>query len=219
VPARISVHGHRGARAILPENSLAGFDYAIRAGVDAIELDVTLGGGEVLFVSHDPVSAESNPPTLAEVLVLALAAPSTVDLAIDVKSSETAPPDRLARLVLHEIRQHALGQRSIVQSFDFRILHEMSRIAPDIRLAALIKEDTREFADIAAEAGGVPIVSAHQSLVILAKVAAAHAAGLSLMAWTVNGPKDWDAMIASDVNAIVTDDPAALIAYLSGRSG
>lgn len=51
----LAVHGHRGARAVLPENTLAGFEYAIRAGADYLELDVLATRDNVLVVSHDPV--------------------------------------------------------------------------------------------------------------------------------------------------------------------
>jgi glycerophosphoryl diester phosphodiesterase len=50
----IGVHGHRGARAALPENTLEGFRYAIAAGVDAIEMDVAITRDDVPVVSHDP---------------------------------------------------------------------------------------------------------------------------------------------------------------------
>ena len=53
VARRIVVHGHRGARAILPENTLASFEYAIRSGVDAIEFDLAVTKDNVLVVSHD----------------------------------------------------------------------------------------------------------------------------------------------------------------------
>ena len=33
---KIEVHGHRGARALRPENTLPAFEYAIQAGVDAL---------------------------------------------------------------------------------------------------------------------------------------------------------------------------------------
>ena len=43
----IQVHGHRGARAVLPENTLPAFEYAIDQGVDAIEMDVILTKDDV----------------------------------------------------------------------------------------------------------------------------------------------------------------------------
>src|SRR5690349_22818161 len=52
---RILVHGHRGARAMRPENSLPAFEYAIGVGVDALELDMAVTKDNVLVVSHDPL--------------------------------------------------------------------------------------------------------------------------------------------------------------------
>ena len=54
----IQVHGHRGARARWPENTLPAFRYAIAAGVDAVELDVAVTADDVVVVSHDPVVAQ-----------------------------------------------------------------------------------------------------------------------------------------------------------------
>jgi len=52
---RIQVQGHRGARAVLPENSLPAFEHAIEVGADVLELDVVLTKDDVPVVSHDPV--------------------------------------------------------------------------------------------------------------------------------------------------------------------
>lgn len=46
--------GHRGARGLYPENTLAGFTGALMLGVDALELDVALTADSVVAVSHDP---------------------------------------------------------------------------------------------------------------------------------------------------------------------
>jgi glycerophosphoryl diester phosphodiesterase len=46
--------------------------------------------------------------------------------------------------------------------------------------------------------------------------AAAHAKIL-VVPWTADTPEEWDPLIAAKVDAIITDDPAALIAYLKKR--
>src|SRR5258708_30710003 len=51
---RIQVHGHRGARAMRPENTIPAFQYAIGIGVDVLELDMAVTKDDVLVVSHDP---------------------------------------------------------------------------------------------------------------------------------------------------------------------
>lgn len=51
---RILVHGHRGARARRPENTIPAFRYAIEQGVDVLELDIAVTRDGVAVVSHDP---------------------------------------------------------------------------------------------------------------------------------------------------------------------
>lgn len=56
---RIEVQGHRGARALRPENTLPAFQYAIEVGADVLELDVHLTGDDQLVVTHDPLVSPS----------------------------------------------------------------------------------------------------------------------------------------------------------------
>jgi glycerophosphoryl diester phosphodiesterase len=53
--ARILVHGHRGARARRPENTIPAFEYAIAQGVDALEMDMAVTKDNVIVISHDPI--------------------------------------------------------------------------------------------------------------------------------------------------------------------
>lgn len=258
---RILVHGHRGARARRPENTLPAFQYAIAQGVDALELDMAVTKDNVLVISHDPVlrppvctgprpSAVIHELTLAEVRqwdcgalrnpafpnqqpvpgtrtptldeVFDLAGRGTFDFNIETKSFPEHPeytpsPEEFAKLVLARIRAHKLEKRIILQSFDWRTLVAMRRLAPEIRLSALTEKDTRGFVDIAKDAANAEIVSPIASLVTPEKVAAAHAARIQVVPWTANTPEAWDRLIAAKVDAIITDDPAALIAYLKTR--
>ncbi|MEA2738631.1 MAG: glycerophosphoryl diester phosphodiesterase, partial [Acetobacteraceae bacterium] len=51
---RIDIQGHRGARALFPENTLEGFRAAFALGVPAFELDVGMTADGVVVVAHDP---------------------------------------------------------------------------------------------------------------------------------------------------------------------
>ncbi len=51
---RLDIQGHRGARALFPENTLEGFLATSALGVTAFELDVGLTADGVLVVTHDP---------------------------------------------------------------------------------------------------------------------------------------------------------------------
>lgn len=46
--------GHRGARGLFPENTVAGFVATCAIGVDALELDIAVTADGVAVVSHDP---------------------------------------------------------------------------------------------------------------------------------------------------------------------
>jgi glycerophosphoryl diester phosphodiesterase len=48
------LQGHRGARGLAPENTLAGFAAALRIGVDTLELDLAITRDGVVVISHDP---------------------------------------------------------------------------------------------------------------------------------------------------------------------
>ncbi len=51
--ADFDLQGHRGARALAPENTLAGFSRALSIGVSTLELDVVLSADGVPVVAHD----------------------------------------------------------------------------------------------------------------------------------------------------------------------
>jgi glycerophosphoryl diester phosphodiesterase len=257
MPKRILVHGHRGTRALRPENTLPAFEYAIAAGVDALELDMAVTKDNVIVVSHDPLlhppvcsgpqpEAVIHQLTLAEVKqwdcgkvqnpgfprqqampgtrmptleeVFALAPRGKFLFNIETKSFPdhpelTPPPDEFARMVLAIVRKHHLESRVILQSFDFRTLIAMKKLAPEIQLSALYEGRPKDFVAIAREAGA-GIVSPQFKLVTPEQVRAAHAAGLQVVPWTADTPEDWDQLAAAGVDAIISDDPAALIERL-----
>ena len=49
------LQGHRGARGLAPENTLAGFEQALALGVSTLELDVVISADGVPVISHDSV--------------------------------------------------------------------------------------------------------------------------------------------------------------------
>lgn len=56
-PARI--YGHRGARGVLPENTLESFSYLSEIGIDAVEFDIQLTSDAQLILLHDPFVPEA----------------------------------------------------------------------------------------------------------------------------------------------------------------
>lgn len=53
-PPGIDLQGHRGARGLLPENSIPAFLYALELGVTTLEMDVAINAEGHAVVSHEP---------------------------------------------------------------------------------------------------------------------------------------------------------------------
>lgn len=51
---RLDIQGHRGARGLLPENSIRGFVKAVDLGVTTLELDLCITRDKQVIVSHEP---------------------------------------------------------------------------------------------------------------------------------------------------------------------
>jgi glycerophosphoryl diester phosphodiesterase len=170
-------------------------------------------------------------PTLDE--VLDLAPQGKFDFNIETKIFPSHPeltpsPEEFVKLIDDAVKRHNLQSRVILQSFDFRTLIAMKDLDPAIRLSALISGDPNgdammgitdtdtDFVSIGKKTGA-QIISPNFHLVTPAKVAAAHAAGLQIVPWTVDKPGDWQKMVDAKVDAIITDDPEALIAWLRAK--
>ncbi|WP_258102497.1 glycerophosphodiester phosphodiesterase [Marinoscillum sp. MHG1-6] len=50
----IDFQGHRGARGLMPENSIPAFQKAVELGVSTLEMDVVITGDGQVLVSHEP---------------------------------------------------------------------------------------------------------------------------------------------------------------------
>jgi glycerophosphoryl diester phosphodiesterase len=256
---KILVHGHRGARARRPENTLPAFRYAIEQGVDVLELDVAVTKDGVPVVSHDPLinaticsgpktgvaihtltleqlheydcGAKQNPafatqtpvagtrvPALDEVFELGRG--NTVWFNVETKIFADRPeltpgPEAFTTLIFDHIRKHGLEKRVILQSFDPRTLQVMKKLDAAIPRSALFEKE-RDWPEVAREFAAT-IFSPEYHLVTPQKVAKAHAAGMQVVPWTVNKPEDWQRLVDARVDAIISDDPASLIAWLKAR--
>jgi glycerophosphoryl diester phosphodiesterase len=267
-PAQVKIHGHRGCRALRPENTMPAFRHALELGVDVLELDMGVTKDNHVLVSHDPhinpklcryadgrplekplairtltlaetqqfdCGALSNvdypkqqpvpgtpPPTLDQVLELAKAHPRVefnIETKIFPKEPELTPdPATFARLVVDIVRKHKLEKRVIVQSFDPRTLREVRKIAPAIRLAVLSSaRDPSDYIALAQEIKA-EIVSPEFKKLTAPDVARARKLGMQVIPWTPNEEGDWQRMVELGVDAIITDDPAALAAFLKRGS-
>jgi glycerophosphoryl diester phosphodiesterase len=212
----VAVIGHRGSCATHPENTIDAFQHALDAGADAVELDVTLSRDGLLAVSHDPIRCDfaripKGAPSIEQVVEFARGN----SLFFDVEAKWYLPSPmhgkEYARLFMAAVAP--LAGRVAVRSFHHRLLRFAHEIAPEIPLIALTRRSAIRWVPIAKKARARAI-SPHHWLITPGEVRRAHKAGLPVYAWTVNREEEWRRMLRLGVDGIITDDPAALAAFL-----
>ena len=222
------VIGHRGAAGLAPENTLAGFEHAVRLGVDAVELDVHLSADEHLVVIHDErvdrttngtgevaatafdvlrtldAGAGQRVPTLDEVLE---AVPARVAVNIELKGRGTAAP--VARAVAG--RERPL----LVSAFDHDELARFHRLCPTIPCAPLLARWRHGVLDTA-RALSAWSVNLADRIAETATVGAVLATGCHCLVYTVNDVERAVALRAMGVTGVFSDFPDRLLRAHSG---
>jgi glycerophosphoryl diester phosphodiesterase len=179
---------------------------------------------------HQVAVPHTTIPTFEE--VLDLAPQGTFQYNVETKSFPSHPeftpsPEVFVAMIDEAVKRHHLQSRVILQSFDFRTLHAMRKLDPSIRLSALfgqaqydgmmgVTDPDKSFAHIA-KITGAEILSPDQSLVTPAAVKVAHDLGVQVAPYTVNTAEGWQSMADAHVDAIITDDPAGLLAWLRAQ--
>jgi len=295
-PAAFDVEGHRGARGLAPENTLAAFRRALEVGVTTLETDLAVTKDGVLVISHDPYLnpdlvrgpdgawlatkgppihaltyaeiqryeiGRLNPateyarqfpqqrpadgqrfPTLAEVFALGTGKPVRFNIETKItpdSRAETPEPTTFARLVMAAVHRAGMESRVTVQSFDWRTLVALKKLAPDIETSCLTIEspgmDTVGRASgqpsrwhaghsLAHFGGSVPRMADAASCgtwsmfwrnLTQQEITEAHALGLRVLPWTVNDPADMARLIDWGVDGIITDYPDRLRKVLADK--
>jgi glycerophosphoryl diester phosphodiesterase len=291
------LQGHRGARGLVPENTIEAFRTALGIGVTTLELDLAMTKDGILVVSHDSVLnpdhtrgpdgtflaapgpairsltlAELEPydvgrlkpgssyaarfpeqrgmdgvriPTLAAVFDLVRHTKAdhvrfNIETKLTPTSGDTTPdPESFAQALATALRDAGLTARATVQSFDWRTLVAMRRIASEIERVCLTLEggdgDTiqRRQAgpspwtaglDVDDFGGSVPRLVAAADCAVWSPFfrnltpeifAEAAALGLKVIPWTVNEPPDMERLIELGVAGIITDYPDRLRAVMA----
>ncbi|MCL2812283.1 MAG: glycerophosphodiester phosphodiesterase [Clostridia bacterium] len=233
---KVEVWAHRGASGYAPENTMEAFALAISQGADGIELDVHLSAdGHVVVIHDETVDHVSDGfgrvidltlaalktlnvhklkpryanicriPTLEE--VLRLVTPTGLALNIELKNNVEPYPGLEEKCV--ELVKHAgMSGRVWFSSFNHQSLGRLKAIDSSLRCGALYGKAPP---DILASARSLGIEALHPHHGTLrngeALVAACHADGLRVHAWTVNNPRTVRTMARSHVDAVITDYP------------
>jgi glycerophosphoryl diester phosphodiesterase len=195
---RPEIIAHRGASRERPENTLAAFTRAVELGADAVELDVHLHPDGTLRVHHDPAVPQGapTPPRLEDVFDLLK---GKVTIYCELKGPDTAAG------TLDVIRRGRAV--AAVHSFDHRQVADALRLAPEVPRGVL--EASYPVEPLAAlQAVEGRDLWRHRDAIDEALVAAAHAAGARVIAWTVNDEESMRRLAALGVYGLCTDDVA-----------
>jgi glycerophosphoryl diester phosphodiesterase len=153
----------------------------------------------------------------------------------------TVDPATFAKLVVDAVCNARMEDRVTVQSFDWRTLVEVKRLAPGIPTACLTIEtadhdtvkpsgatssawtaglDLRNYANSVprlAQAAGCNIWSPLAGNVTSAYVKEAHDLGMQVLPWTVNDPVLMTRLIDQGVDGLITDYPDRLRKVMADR--
>ncbi|MCX7239986.1 MAG: glycerophosphodiester phosphodiesterase family protein [Burkholderiales bacterium] len=293
------MQSHRGGRGLLPENTLAAFENAIRMGTTTLELDLAITADGIPVISHDAALnpaltrdatghwlSEQGPliktltlaevqsfdvgrlnpahwyarefpmqrardgqriPTLASLFKLAndLGA-KDVHFDIETKINPHRPDDTLSpqafvESLLGVVREAGMSKRVMVQSFDWRTLEFLHKLAPEIRTMYLTVEsvDFNTVKDSAWTAGhkienfhgSVPnmirtsagtsegvIWAPHYKYLTPDLVEVAHTLGMQVIPWTVNDNFRMEQLIDWKVDGIISDYPDRLRQAMASKA-
>ncbi len=116
-------------------------------------------------------------------------------------------PAVYADLVMREIKEGGVMERSIIQSFDYRPLQYLHQQGAGVHLALLV-EDRLPPSEHLLRLGFVPaIYSPYYLLVDKKLVALCRKEGMKLIPWTVNDSAAADQLLELGVDGIITDYP------------
>jgi glycerophosphoryl diester phosphodiesterase len=238
------VVAHRGNSAVAPQNTLAAFEAAWRAGADCVEMDVQLtADGRVVVIHDDTVDAttDGSGPVSSYTLdairaldagawfspafagqqvpafeeVVAFLRRRQIDLLLEFKDAWSA--DDVA-LCTEPLLTAGVGPRVVVQSFEVSTVAALRDAAPQLRRGLLLEAVPRDLDDLAEELGVVTVNP--DGALLLADptfVAHRHAAGQEVAPWTLDEPWEWQTAERLRVDAVITDCPDRLRGWLVGR--
>ncbi|MDG1262131.1 MAG: glycerophosphodiester phosphodiesterase family protein [Flavobacteriales bacterium] len=126
---------------------------------------------------------------------------------------------QFASLVIGELRELGIVDRTCIQSFNQNALEAVHAIAPEICTTWLIDEE-QDFATNATALSFIPsIVSPYYSDLTQEHVSFAHAKGMKVIPWTVNTELEMTRLIGIGVDGIITDYPDKLFDLITQEEG
>ena len=234
------VIAHRGAKAYMPENTLAAYSLAVAQGADMLEIDIHLARDQTMPISHDTTLERfGQDGEIADVSLgdLRAMSRSTFEARRSDKPYEDIPVleevldrfgdivpfnleiktmtgDRsypgLQEKVVDQVVKRGLLSQTLFSSFSDEVLRELRALCPEARLGVLVDPRAPEGVFERAEAVGAESINPHFVLADPGLVARAHEKGLAVYVYTVDEPWRMRELFASGVDGIFSNAPDLL---------
>jgi|SRR5215216_1302816 len=162
--------------------------------------------------------ANETVPNLRE--LFALFASNNLVLCLEMKCDSAAEQAPLAEACCQLINEYGLKDRTIVECFKLSALAILRQIDPRIKTAALFEPSFSTPSVLLdqslinqATTVGASYLALHYRLARKALVEKAKLAGLQVALWTVDDPSRVEHARAMGIDALITNDPAAMLAH------
>jgi len=160
-------------------------------------------------------------PLLSDVFALSEKLNPSIKYSIEIKAQPeydniyTPEPEEFVKLVLKEINDFDVFNRTNLQSFDVRILEEIKHQSPSMKVALLIDENESIDAKLKQLSFKPEIISPYFGLLSKENVANYQQGSYQIIPWTINEEINILKMIDFKVDGIITDYPDRLIALIN----
>ena len=149
-------------------------------------------------------------PTLQEIFDLARG--KALEFFIEIKDPELYPSD-LESSLLSLVLSNQIEDRTRFLSFSAQSILKIKNLNPSMRTVLLIAHSGKDPIEATLRLSADEVGIRH-SLITPALIDAAHKAGLSVSAWTVDNQRDMERMINLGADCIITNYPDRLIRLL-----
>lgn len=241
----MEIVGHRGARGEAPENTLAGFQRALEAGVRIIELDVRLSSDGHLIVVHDeqldrttwhsgPVQSKTladlglvdarrntpgwhSPTAIPSLEEVINFCPSDTRFQFEVKAVSRPYQHQIAQSLKRIIRTRQLHHRVVVTSSHTGFLQKICALTPEIA-RGYVGQYRFQQPLRRAQALKCKWMIAHYSLVNKRFMKSVRRRGMKVSVWTVNDLMEAERLQRLGVDSVITDMPTRFMEYFGQAS-
>lgn len=234
-------YAHRGASAIAPENTLPAFIEALDQGADAIEIDVQMTKDGVPVVIHDEYLERTTNgygmvqqytyaelsrldagswfhkkytgtkiPSLTEVMEWLKT--NQLGLNIELKASNDQSR-KLEEKVIDLIKRYHMKERTIISSYDLRVLQRIHKLDPKIVTAYIYFFLTEPWKY--AEAVGAKALHVFFPLLNEETIYQAKERQIQVIPYTVDEWSDISRVLKFDISGIITNYPNRVRKYLN----